>query len=1197
MKKIMDLILKNKFKVLLLFIIFTIISLFLIPKVEVDYNMMDYLPSNVQSTKSLDKMYKEFSYGANNARVMLKNVTLQEALVYKNKISKVAGVSEINFLDTVTNINVPINTIPKKTLEAWYKNKNALISLTIDEDRQNSAVEKIRTIIKDKGIMSGEAVNTVEAENLTSKELVKVFMIAIPIILIILILTTSSYFEPILFLLTIGIAIILNMGSNVIFGKISFVTSASGAILQLAVSMDYSIFLLHRFAEYRKKSMNVIDAMKNAVVKSFSSILSSGLTTIVGFACLIIMKFKVGPDMGIVMSKGIIFSLICVLILLPILTIYSYKLIDKTAHKKFIPSFSSFAKKTTVVRKPLTILFILLIIPSFLSSLNNKFIYGGSKIMGDNTKVGKERNEIEKSFGTSNMIIIMVPKGDLGKETALTNELYNKDYVTNILGYVPTVGESIPVVYVPSNELSKIVSNNYSRLILTINTTIESDKTFKVVEDIRNITHKYYKTDAYVAGTSVSTLDMKNTVVGDNLKVNIVAILAVLLILLLTFKSVSLPIILILVIETSIWLNLSYVYFLNQDMSYIAYLIISSIQLGATIDYAILFTNRYLENRINMDSKEASIKTISDTFISILTSALILMICGFILGAYSSNSIIAQLGTLVGRGALISMILVIFVLPELLVFFDKLILNTTKNMKVFKKRGKSMKKKLCLLLLIPLLFVGMSNVKAESKKEENVYGILNSNGSVNGIYVVNSYSDESNVKTCDYGNYSSVSNLSNLSKINYKDNKACFTASKGKFYYQGNLISKDLPWNFNIKYYLNGKEKKAEKIVGKDGKLKIVLSINENTNVKEEFFDNYLLQVTLKLNTKKATNIVAEGATIANVSDDKQMLYTILAGNEKEIVVSADVTDFEMEAITINAVPMKLDIESENTTKMLSTLKSAATQIQDGMALLNSNSSKLTAGSKQVLDSLNLINDSLSSYDYVLEYFDEIQKALDVLKTIDKDLFESLNSSGDIQKKIDEIKTLYGQIDINSQNYQNQLEALRTLIKTKYPDNQELLDNVNSLIETFENNKSKIDEIVNNIGTLDEEVQKLNNAIDKTITIMDKIKELRQGIETLATEYKKLDTGINEYTQGFSKVYDGYNQLYNGTQTALNGFLAKLKNENYTPSSFTSDSNKNVSSVQFIIKTKDLQKISTIKIAKEDNKQTSFFDKIVNLFK
>lgn len=680
MKKIAEFIMKHKKTILSIFIISVVLSMIASKYVKVNYNMMDYLPEDAKSTTALEIMDKEYDTKVTNLRIVIKDVEIPQVLEYKEKISKVEGVEQVNWLDDTVSIDIPLETISEDIVEEWYKNKDALLTIVVDEDKQIEAIEEIREVIGQNNLMEGDAYNTVSAEKSTASEISSIMLFIIPLILVILLLTTDSLFEPVLFLTTIGIAIVLNTGTNVFIGEISFVTNAAASILQLAVSMDYSIFLLHRFSEEREKFGTIEEAMKSAMTKSCSSILSSGLTTVIGFAALILMKFKIGPDMGIVMAKSIALSLLCVLVLLPILAVYSYKLIDKTKHRKWMPSFKTFAKIVPKLRVPAIILFIVLLVPCNLASKQIQFSYGSSEIFGDETtQVGSEKIQIEKQFGKSNQMVLMVPKGDLAKEKQLINALYELPEVKSIVAYANSVGTQIPMEYVPESKLSVLISENYSRMLLSVDRPVQGDITFETVEKIREIANKYYPDTYQFCGESVNTYDMKVTVIQDNLVVNTVAIISIGLILLATFKSFSLPFILLVVIELSIWINLSFPYFAGDHLNYISYLIISSIQLGATIDYAILFTDRYIENRKMSNKKEAMRQTVQDTTISILTSAGILILAGFFLGNMSTNQVISELGILVGRGAIISEVLVFFVLPALLGIFDKIIQKTTKN--------------------------------------------------------------------------------------------------------------------------------------------------------------------------------------------------------------------------------------------------------------------------------------------------------------------------------------------------------------------------------------------------------------------------------------------------------------------------------------------------------------------------------------
>ena len=686
MERYTQFLLKHKKLIIGVFVLAAVLCAVLSGLVGVNYNFADYLPDDAASTRALEVMDEEYSQSVPNMRVLVYEVSIPQALAYKEKIADVDGVEEVNWLDDAVDIYEPLELAEQKTVEDWYKDGNALFSVTVDEKKQDSVIPAVREIIGEENCMSGTAVTSVLAPVNTSVEVQQIMFLAVPIIFLILILTTNSWFEPVLFMITIGVAILINRGTHLMCGTVSFVTNAAGSVLQLAVSMDYSIFLLHRFSENREEGLPVEKAMIEAVKQSVGSILSSGLTTVTGFLALVLMRFKIGPDMGWVMSKAIVLSLVSVLCFLPALAISTYRLIDKTQHRTFVPKFDKFAGMVMKLRIPALVLVILILPVSFLGQMKNDFFYGGSQVYSTQaTQMGRDMEAIDKMFGSSNPVVLMVPKGDMEKEIAMNEELKKLDCVTSVVSYVNSVGNAIPSSFLPSETVSRLYSAHYSRFVITMEAEEKDADWYEKVNDIRNIGEKYYGDKIQYAGDLVSTEDLKTTITQDNAKVNFLAIAFVFCILLVNFKSLSLPVILTLVIESSIWINLGIPYFRGQTLFYIGYLIISTVQLGATIDYAILFSDRYMDFRKTLPKKEAAFMTLRTCTISILTSAAVLTLAGVILGKVSTNGVLSQLGILIGRGAALSFVLVIFVLPTLLILFDGVIRRTTLHCDFFRK--------------------------------------------------------------------------------------------------------------------------------------------------------------------------------------------------------------------------------------------------------------------------------------------------------------------------------------------------------------------------------------------------------------------------------------------------------------------------------------------------------------------------------
>lgn len=669
---------KHRRIILIFFLVCAVGCLFLKRFVTVNYDMNDYLPEDAHSTVSLDMMQEEFDGGIPNARVMVKDVTIPEALEYKEKIRNVEGVTDVTWLDDAADIRVPLSNIDTQVLETYYKDDAALFSVTIEENSRISAVSDIREIIGEENAMTGSAVSTAAATTNTVSEIQKIAAFAVLFVLFILVLTTNSWLEPLLVLGGLGVAIAINSGSNLIFGEISFVTNAAGSILQLAVSLDYSVFLIHRFEECRTENTDVEHAMVDALCKSTASIFSSGLTTVIGFLALVLMQFRIGPDLGLALAKGVAISLITVFGFMPALILTTYKWLDKTKHKMFMPEFKKFGGVVYRIAIPMVCVFAVLIVPVYLASNANDYYFGASNIFGEETQLGADTAMVEEVFGKGDTYVLLVPKDDLSTQTKLSEELHTLPHITNIISYVDMAGAEIPMEYLDEDTLSQLISEHYSRMVLSVDVPYEGEETFALVEQVRRAAEKYYPDAYYLAGEGVSTYDLMDTVTADMTKVNLVAIAAVFVVLLLTLRSLVLPVILVLSIETAIWINLSVPYFMDSTIFYIAYLIISSIQLGATVDYAILMTDRYRENRQSLERKAAVIETISNVTVSIMTSGSVLTVVGLLLGFISTNQLLAQLGIFIGRGAIFSILIVMLVVPGLLYLFDRLVIKKVK---------------------------------------------------------------------------------------------------------------------------------------------------------------------------------------------------------------------------------------------------------------------------------------------------------------------------------------------------------------------------------------------------------------------------------------------------------------------------------------------------------------------------------------
>lgn len=692
MKKFYQTIVNHSHFIITAFILAAVLSLFCQRMVSVNYDMKDYLPQGSPSTVALDKMEEEFEGGIPNARVLLRDVTVAEAMEYKNKLADCTGVTDVMWLDDAVNVKQPLETMDKDVVENYYKDGNALFTVTVEEDEILDAVDAMEKVVGDRGAMSGDAVSTAVATTSTVSEIYKIAGFAVLFVLFMLFLTTTSWAEPVIVMAGLGIAVAINAGTNLIFGEISFVTNAAGNILQLAVSLDYSVFLIHRFEECKKATADPKEAMVEALCKSTSSILSSGLTTVIGFLALVFMRFQIGPDLGLALAKGVSISLITVFVFMPVLILTLNRWLQKTHHRRLLPDFHRFGCGVRKIMVPMVAVFVLLIVPAYLASNSNTFYYGSSYIFGQDTELGQDMAEIEDIFGKKDTYALMVPAGDTEKEKQLSDALHEIPEVTNILSYVDTVGAQIPAEYLDADTVAQLISDDYSRMVITVDADAEGEAAFELIRKVRDTAEKYYPGGWYLAGAGVSTYDLMDTITADMVKVNFIAIAAVFVVLLLTMKSLFLPVILVLAIETAVWLNLSLPYFQDSTVFYISYLIISSIQLGATVDYAILTTERYMEFRQTLGKKKAISETIAAVTASVLTSGIVLAIVGYLLGAISSHGVLSQLGIFLGNGSLLSLTIVLFVLPGLLYLCDGLIRRTTLHREFYTEAEKSREK-------------------------------------------------------------------------------------------------------------------------------------------------------------------------------------------------------------------------------------------------------------------------------------------------------------------------------------------------------------------------------------------------------------------------------------------------------------------------------------------------------------------------
>lgn len=679
-------LIKRKFIVLFFFVAIISASIYLIQFVDVNYDMTDYLPENAGTKTAVIVISEEFGYPG-TAEAMVNDVSINEALKIKQNILGIPGVKAVKWLDDVLDIRTPKEQIPQEILSKYYIDDSALFRIEFFEDnystKTSDAIDQIKEI-EPRAIVAGNAENGRYMKSVLSGEILGIIILVLPVFFIILFIASHSWLEPILYLLVIGISIVLNMGTNVILGNISFITNSMSSLLQLAICMDYSIFLMHRYFEERDNGSDVPTSIRNASSKSIKSISASALTTIAGFLALLFMRYKIGTDVGLVLAKGIFISFVTVTFFMPVAIKFFSKSLEKARHKPLLPSFRKFGKITFKARYFILGLVFLLVVPVFIAQSNNNFFYGDSSITTGEGEAFENRSQINDIFGISNNIAILVPKGDRSLEASVAAELYALPYIDEVISFVTVIDQNTPIANIPDELIKTFTSESYSRIIVNLSIEGESAEVFDTVANIRQILQEHYPDVWYAAGISTSLTDIKDTVDQDSKYVTLISLFAVGLVILLISRSLSIPLILLFVIQTSVWINMAIPYLTGFKMAFIGYLVISSLQLGATIDYGILLTNRYKENRAMEDRNSALLSALITSGPSILISAMILATAGFGFGIVSKVSSISELGLLIGRGALLSCIMSLVALPAMLYVFDKFIVKTTLN-------GKDMK--------------------------------------------------------------------------------------------------------------------------------------------------------------------------------------------------------------------------------------------------------------------------------------------------------------------------------------------------------------------------------------------------------------------------------------------------------------------------------------------------------------------------
>lgn len=689
MKKFGSSICKNRVKILIITLILMIPALIGMKVTKINYDILVYLPEDIETIEGQNILTDEFGLGAFSVTI-IDGMTPKDILSLESEIKEIDGVAKVASTYDIIGTTIPLNVLPSEVTEKVKKDKSDLMLITFTNSTSHEttikAVEEIKALTKEKCKVGGMSAMVLDTMNLSESEITIYIIIAVILCILVLEISLDSYIVPFLLLINIGISILFNLGTNVMFGSISYITKALVAVLQLGVTTDFSIFLYHAYENAKQNGLDNNQAMSEAIHKTFTSVIGSSLTTIAGFLVLCSMNLTLGRDLGLVMAKGVFLGVICVLTIFPSLILVSEKLIEKTRHKTRIPKFEKLNNFIIKRHKLVFIIFLILLIPAYLANNKVGIYYKLDESLPKTLDCIVANTELKEKFNIVSPEIILVDKNisnqNLSNMTKSISDLEGIDLVISPNNFSEMGIEEEML----NDEIKSIFeSDNYKLVFINSTYEIASDELNDQVEELNKIIKKYDE-KALLAGEGPLMKDLVTISDQDFKNVNVSSIICILIIMLIVLKSLSLPILLILTIEFAIFLNMSIPYFSGTVLPFVAPIVLGTIQLGATIDYAILMTSTYIENRKGGNPKEESMKqTLSTCVNSILVSGLCFFAATFGVGIYSELEMISSLCTLISRGAIISMIVVILVLPSILLLFDKVIIKTTKNLKGVKK--------------------------------------------------------------------------------------------------------------------------------------------------------------------------------------------------------------------------------------------------------------------------------------------------------------------------------------------------------------------------------------------------------------------------------------------------------------------------------------------------------------------------------
>lgn len=1194
MKKLAERICKNKNKIIIVSLILMVLSFIGMQLTKINYDILVYLPEEIETVKGQNILTDEFGMGAYTV-VLAENLPSKELLSLEEKYKNIEGVNKVVSIYDVLGTNIPIEFLPREITEKLYKENTDLLFVTFKES--TSAISTINAIQEMKEIssnmrISGMSAMVLDTMDLSESEITIYIVIAVILCLLVLELSLDSYLVPILLLLNIGISILFNLGSNIVFGEISYITKALVAVLQLGVTTDFSIFLYHAYENKKKSGLSKEVAMRDAIVETFTSVTGSSLTTIAGFLVLITMNLTLGRDLGLVMAKGVFLGVICVLTVFPSLLLLFDKWVEKTKHKPLTIPFTHLNQFVVKHHKAIFVIFLVLLIPAYLANSKVDVYYKIDSSLPDTLDSIVANTELKEKFNIVSPEIVLYNK-DMKVEDVenMVEKIESIEGIDFVLSFSKLESLGLNKEMLPEELVSVFESGNYQMMLINSSYEIASDALNDQIVEVNNVIRTYDE-KAILAGEGPLMRDLVTISDEDFRNVNTSSIVCILLIMVLVLKSFSLPILLILAIEFAIFLNMSVSYFGGVTLPFVAPIVLGTIQLGATIDYAILMTTNYMKlRREGIEKKTAVLQTMNYCSNSIFVSGMCFFAATFGVGVYSELEMVGSLCSLISRGALISMAVVIMVLPSILLLFDKLILKTTYQKKGSKNMKKENLKRVATAMFVSMLFI--PNTVFALTKEETVYAKLNVDGSVKNVLVNEHLVNTEEKETIqDFSDLEDIVNTNSYHTYERNGNLLTWQSNGNSIFYQG-TTNKELPIEMDISYKLDGNDIALNELIGKSGHVTIKIQYK---NLSKHF---------VKVNGRKETIYtpftIVTGTTIPSVGNKNITIsngkvvdngtQSILAGlstpglyeslDYKElkdldtIKITMDTEKFELPSIYAMATPKLLETEDlkifdklDSLSKSVNTLQSSINKIESGSKDLLEGMKTLSSGSKELAKGVNSIYENLEKIKAgTISVDDGISKMISTLEASKKQMA--------INPQLQAITNYLQSINFTPQDQKD------TMILGLYKQVTDTTT-IDTLIASLKKLQSGTKSLVNGTTALTNGAATLNKETKKLVS----------GVKDLKTGTNILNKGIHTFnTSGIQKLSSTANSLHS-TSNKLEA-VVKLGNQYET---FAGIDKKVEGNTKFVFV------VDGVKAPKEEKKTTTtkekvtFFTRVKNLF-